>query len=223
MEEQNLEFRATKDIDLVLLTNGSAALNARISGYVKEGKYKVKEATKEGPRYYRFREPASEEFPDSIEIFARNEQNIDLADGQYVIPIQNDEVARISAILLDEEYFAIIKANCVRASGGASLINALANICLKARAHRELSERRARGEKVDEKDVKKHRNDILRLAVTLTGGERLALGPQAKVDLVMALKLLQEMPEPQFKQVMEKYPGVKQAEALTLVRNVFSL
>jgi hypothetical protein len=31
LEEQNLEFRKTKDVDLVLLTNGSKELNSRIS------------------------------------------------------------------------------------------------------------------------------------------------------------------------------------------------
>lgn len=44
MEEQNLEFRKTVDVDLVLLTNGSTELNARIGKYVQDGQFEKKEA-----------------------------------------------------------------------------------------------------------------------------------------------------------------------------------
>ncbi|MBI2607184.1 MAG: hypothetical protein HYW49_14000 [Deltaproteobacteria bacterium] len=221
MSQGGLEFRATQDVDVVLLTNASAALNARIAEYVRLGRFKIKEATEGTPRYFRFRDPEDVAFPEMIEIFARNEQKIELAEGQYIIPVQKDDVARISAILLDEEYFGLIKSNCVRVESGVSIINAVGNICLKARAHREMSERKTTGEQVDEKDIKKHRNDILRIAVTLKGDEKLTLGAQAKVDMKMALDKLREMPLKQFKQLMETYPGVKQPELLTLIERVF--
>ena len=72
MDEQNLEFRKTVDVDLVLLTHGSPELNAKIGAYVEEGKYEKKEATQGSPRYYRFRNPEVEGFPRIIEIFASN-------------------------------------------------------------------------------------------------------------------------------------------------------
>jgi len=223
LEEQDLEFRKTKDVDLVLLTNGSIELNSRISQYVQEGKYQVKEATEGAPRYYRFQKPEIETYPEIIEIFARNEQEIKLLEGQYVIPIQNDSVAKISAILLDEEYFALIKANSRQAASGGSIVNALGNICLKARAHRELSERKAKGESVDEKDIRKHRNDILRIAVGLTGQERLELGPISKSDLKIAMSELRSMDAKQFKQVLEGSPGVSQPDLLQMLDEVFGL
>lgn len=34
MDDEKLSFRATRDVDLVLLTNGSVNLNARIANYV---------------------------------------------------------------------------------------------------------------------------------------------------------------------------------------------
>jgi len=223
LEEQALEFRKTKDVDLVLLTNDSDELNSRISQYVQKGKYQVKEATEGAPRYYRFQKPEDEMCPEIIEIFARNEQQIELLDGQYVIPVQNDSVAKISAILLDEEYFALTKANSQQVASGGSIVNALGNICLKARAHRELSDRKANGESVDDKDIRKHRNDILRLAVSLTGQERLTLGPISKTDLELAMTELRAMPAKQFKQLMEDYPGSSQTELLRLIREVFSI
>jgi len=221
MDEQNLEFRPTKDVDLVLLTNDSPELNAKISEYVQLGKYAIREATKGSPRYYRFRDPENKDCPVMIEIFARNERQIELRDGQYIIPVQNDAIAQISAILLDEEYFALIKANRVQMKSGASVINAVANICLKARAHRELSERKAKGEPVDEKDIKKHRHDILRLAVNLTGQEKPDLGPTTKADLKLAFELLYKMEKKQFKQIMERQPGAEQDALLDLLGKVF--
>lgn len=44
MDEEGLEFRATKDVDLVVLVR-SKDLNARVLAYVREGGYKSKEAT----------------------------------------------------------------------------------------------------------------------------------------------------------------------------------
>lgn len=223
MEEQRLEFRKTVDVDLVLLTNGSRALNARIGQYVQDGKFEIKEATQGTPRYYRFRNPTVEGFPKVIELFARNQQDIPLKEGQYIIPIQNDEVAQLSAILLDDEYFNLIKTNAIRSAGNASLVSSPANICLKARAYRELSDRKANGGEVDEKDIKKHGNDILRLAVTLTGQEKLALGVQAKQDLERVLTVLDSMPDAQFKQITGQYGNLIKRDLLVLVRKVFSL
>ena len=53
MEDEGLEFRATKDVDLVVLSR-SEELNKRILSYIKDGGYKTKEATEGSPRYYRF-------------------------------------------------------------------------------------------------------------------------------------------------------------------------
>lgn len=168
MEDEGLEFRATKDVDLVVLSR-SDELNIRILSYIKDGGYKIKEATDGAPRYYRFREPAKKDCPALIEVFARNELNLDLEEGQYIIPIHDKNVERLSAILLDDAYFEIIQKNLVRSQSGIPLINAPANICLKARAHRELFDRKAMGdESVDEKSIQKHLKDIWRIAAVLT-------------------------------------------------------
>lgn len=92
MEQDGLEFRATRDVDLVLLTNASPTLKQRITEYVNLERFNKKERTEGTPRYYRFRDPEDATFPEMIEIFARNEQNIEPAEGQYIIPVQSDEV-----------------------------------------------------------------------------------------------------------------------------------
>ncbi|MCM2278992.1 MAG: hypothetical protein NDJ89_13030 [Oligoflexia bacterium] len=221
MDDHGLDFRATKDVDLVLLTNGSKELNTRIAAYVKEGRYKTKEATEGEPRYYRFQEPQEEKFPLQIEVFARNEQKIELHEGQYIIPVQSDEIARISAIMLDDEYFEIITSNLATLESGATVINPIANICLKARAHREMSEKKARGEKVDSKDIEKHRKDIFRITPLLSGSEKIILGKQPKADLELALKHLRDMSEGSFKDMMKNVPAANKDTLLGTISKVF--
>lgn len=157
-----------------------------------------------------------------IEIFARNEQKIDLIEDQYIIPVQNDEVARISAILLDDEYFEIIKMNLATTKSSATVVNILGNICLKARAHRELSERKEKGEKIDSKDIVKHRNDILRMAPGLKGNEKIDLGETPKADLEKAMGHLRTMDAKQFKDMMgTNFPGVKHKDLIEMIEQVF--
>lgn len=217
MEDEGLEFRATKDVDLVVLSR-SDELNARILSYVKDGGYTTKEATEGSPRYYRFREPTKKDCPTLIEVFARNELNLELQDGQYIIPIHDENVERLSAILLDDEYFEIIQNNLVTSQSGIPLINALANICLKARAHRELFDRKASG---DEKSVQKHLKDIWRIAAVLTGDEEINLTGQPLKDITSAIGKLDQLPDSQFKQVMEKTPGLTKAPIMTALRKIF--
>lgn len=221
MEDEGLEFRATKDVDLVVLSR-SDELNTRILSYVKEGGYKTKEATEGSPRYYRFREPTKKDCPALIEVFARNELNLDLQDGQYIIPIHDVAVERLSAILLDDEYFEIIQKNLVTSQSGIPLINALANICLKARAHRELFDRKTAGDKtVDEKVVQKHLKDIWRIATVLTGDENITLEGLPLKDIAVAIGKLDQIPEGQFKQVMEKTPELRKEAIMTALKKVF--
>lgn len=220
MDDEGLEFRATKDVDLVVIAR-SKDLNARVLAYVKDGGYNSKEATEKLPRYYRFKNPTKAECPKMIEIFARNELGLELEKDQHIVPITDSAAEKLSAILLDDEYFDLIRKNIKTSESGIPLINALANICLKARAHRELFERKQAGDQsVDEKDVQKHLKDIWRLAVVLTGNEEIALTGMPAKDISDAIGKLGKLPEAQFKQVMEKTPA-KITDVMTALQKVF--
>ncbi len=221
MDEQALDFRATRDVDLVVLSR-SEELNARILSYIKNGLYKTKESTEKLPRYYRFRSPENNECPSVIEIFARNELGLELEEGQHIVPITDSTSERLSAILLDDEYFDLIRNNLIVSTSGIPLINAIANICLKARAHRELSERKTNGDTtVDSKDIQKHLKDIWRIAVTLTGEEVVSLSPTPAKDIADAVEKLDQIPDAQFAQVMERTPGTKKIDLMALLKKVF--
>lgn len=157
-----------------------------------------------------------------IEIFARNELGLELEKNQHIIPITDPKADKLSVILLDDEYFDLIRNNIVTSSSGIPLINALANICLKARAHRELFERKQAGDDtVDEKDIQKHLKDIWRLAVTLTGTEVITLNGMPEKDIGEAIRKLDQLSEMQFKQVMEKTPFAKLTDVMTALKKVF--
>lgn len=222
MDDGGLDFRATKDVDLVVLSR-SRDLNDRIRAYIRDGGYKTKESTENVPRYYRFRNPTDKNRPAVIEIFARNELGLELEEGQYIIPIKDDSADRLSAILLDDEYFDLIQKNLTVSESGIPLINAVANVCLKARAHRELFDRKNNGDNsVDERDIQKHLKDIWRLGVLLTGEETPSLSGTPKVDIGAAITKLEALPENQFKQVMENTPGVAKEDVMAVLKKVFS-
>ena len=73
----------------------------------------------------------------------------------------DDEVSSLSAILLNDEYYQVLLA-------GRAVIQDLCVvrpeylILFKAKAYLDLSERKENGENVDSRDIKKHKNDILR-------------------------------------------------------------
>ena len=167
--------KATFDIDLVLLTNNSIEMSQRIKQYIKEGDYKIQIGEKEQYKYYRFLEPQKENFAKEIELFALNENDLDLEDSQRIIPIDPEEgLYSLSAIMLDPEYFKMIKNN-IDKSGRAPCTNTQATMMLKMSAFYDLRNR-------NDKKWKKHRRDILKLVLLLTGDEHIELTGRMKQD-----------------------------------------
>lgn len=222
LDEQDQDFRATKDVDFVVLTR-SNELNRRILSYIADGGYKTREATTGEPRYYRFTNPDRKECPAIIEIFTRNELGLKLENGQYIIPITHNSAESLSAILLDDEYFDLIKNNLIASSSGIPLVSAVANICLKARAYRELSERKSNGDSAISDDViSKHLKDIWRIAIILTGEERPSLAGTPAKDIAFAFQQLTSFTEAQFNQVMSG-KGARHSVLMKTLKDVFAL
>lgn len=111
-----------------------------------------------------------------------------------LMPIHiDDEVSSLSAILLDEEYYRLLVENRTSASGVA-VLSVEGLIPFKAKAWLDLSARRAGGQAVDEKSVKKHRNDVCRLATLLAGGERPAMSEGVRADMRRFLEAYESDP-----------------------------
>ena len=108
------------------------------------------------------------QYPYMIEIFSRNPDFIILEDDAVLTPLPiDDEISSLSAILLNEAYYELLKTGQMMVDG----IPVLSPTCLipfKAKAWLDLKERKLNGEQVDSKNIKKHKNDVFRLAQLIT-------------------------------------------------------
>lgn len=177
---QGLAFRATRDLDIVLLLEGvDSGFIAAIRQFIDDGGYEVRQRSESGaPVLYRFAKPSQSGFPHMLEIFSRLPEGIGLGPDQTIVPIPADEgVHSLSAILMDDDYHALIREHAERRDG-IGYATATALIPLKAKAWLDLTGCQQRGERIDSKDIGKHRADVFRLAGTLPGepGPRLAPG-----------------------------------------------
>ena len=119
---------------------------------------------KEGvPQFYRFSHPIANQYPAMIELFTRKLDAIQLPEDAVLTPLPMDEdISSLSAILLDEDYYEFLKQGKVTVDG-VTVLDAAHLIPFKAKAWMDLTDRKAAGEHVDSKNIKKHKNDVFRL------------------------------------------------------------
>jgi hypothetical protein len=185
MEDAGLAFRATKDLDVVLYIEAiDAAFGETFWRFVEAGQYEIRQASATGkPALYRFQKPADARYPAMLELFCRAPQGISLAEGSHLTPIPIDEaVASLSAILLDDDYYAFILGGR-RETDGLPWVGEDRLIPLKAVAWLDLRARQEKGEAVDTKNIRKHANDVLRLAQLLAPETRIAVVEKISQDL----------------------------------------
>ena len=189
MEEAGLELRATKDLDIVLHVEAlTPAFGEAFWKFVEDGGYEIRQASDTGkPIFYRFQKPADARYPAMVELFARAPDGLQPAEGSQLTPIPLDEaVSSLSAILLDEAYYAFIMAGR-RQVDGLPWVGEDRLIPLKAIAWLELTARKEQGAKVDAKDVRKHLNDVLRLSQLLAPATRIAVDEKISADMMRFL------------------------------------
>jgi hypothetical protein len=175
LEQAGLDFRATKDLDIVLHIEAlKPDFGRTFWRFVEAGGYGVKEASDTGkPLLYRFQKPADASYPSMLELFCRLPEGVHLAEAGQLTPIPLDEaISSLSAILLDDAYYHFIL-DGRRTGDGLCWIGEDRLIPLKAHAWLDLSERKARGEAVDSKNIRKHANDIIRLSQLLSPDVRI--------------------------------------------------
>jgi len=190
--QQGIEFRATKDIDLILVVE---ALNhsfiEQFWEFIRLGQYERNEIA-EKRQYYRFINPETEDFPVQVELFSRTPDVIPHKEGMRFTPIPTDEdISSLSAILMDDDYYTFTIEHS-ETNGILQRASDVALICLKVKAFIDLSKRKADGEHVDSKHIRKHRNDIFRLAAILTGDRSIHLPVNIRDDIISFIELMEE-------------------------------
>ncbi len=110
MDEAGLEFRATKDLDIVLHMEAlTPVVCAAVWAFVEQGAYEIRQASETGkPVLYRFQKPASAEFPAMIELFCRAPEGIQIAPGTQLAPISFDEVVASQMQLLAPDAHLVV-------------------------------------------------------------------------------------------------------------------
>ncbi len=164
MTNAGLTFRATKDLDIVLYVEAlDAAFVRAFWDFVRAGGYEVQEKSTGEKQFYRFQKPTNADYPFMLELFSRQPDVLQVADGSHLTPLPvEDDTSSLSAILLDDDYYDFIRAGR-QEFDGVPMVGAVQLIALKARAWLDLTERERRGEKIDSKTIKKHKNDVFRL------------------------------------------------------------
>jgi hypothetical protein len=184
MDAAGLDARLTKDLDIVLLAEAlTPEFGRTFWRFVDAGGYRVQQEAAEPRRFYRFSKPVDPAFPAMLELFSRLPDGIRYSPPRVLTPIPFDEsVASLSAILLDDAYYAMLHQGMVRFEG-LSWVNERVLIPLKMKAWLDLRERKAAGHAVDEKDIGKHFNDVLRLSRILPLDARVPLPETVGADV----------------------------------------
>ena len=104
MTEEGLDFRATKDIDLVLIIEAvDANFGKKFWKYVKQAGYEHCNKSSGVPQFYHFSHSVSNQYPVMIELFTQKLDAIQLPEDAVLIPLPLDDISSLSAILLDND------------------------------------------------------------------------------------------------------------------------
>jgi len=159
-----LEFRATRDIDIVLCVEKiDTEFVAAFWSFIEGGGYESREVSSGERTLYRFQKPTTDGYPFMLELFARVPDSLGTRITGHLTPIPvDDDVSSLSAILLDADYYALAHEGRIEIAG-LPIVRPEHLIPLKARAWLDLTGRSAAGHHVDSKNIRKHRNDVFRL------------------------------------------------------------
>ena len=184
MNEAGLDFRATKDIDMILLIEERfAEFAAAFWSYVKDGGYKCGWKSSDVPHFYRFTEPQTPGYPVMIELFSRRPDfQIDHPEVHLTHLPVSDELSSLSAIMLDDNYYRLMLAGR-KTVDGVSVLGAEYLMLFKMKAWLDLRQKKADGSHVNERDLKKHKNDVFRLFPLAEPTVQIAITSAVKVDV----------------------------------------
>ncbi|MFI8009990.1 hypothetical protein ACIF8R_07305 [Acinetobacter sp. ABJ_C4_1] len=169
-ELADTQFRATSDLDIVLLTDGqSEEFYNHLNDFLLTNEYigKVFNGSNSGGSAYRFMRPENRgtELPAQIELFSKKPEYFDEKKSTklHITPIEtNDGISNFSAILLDDDIYHFITA-CKIDIDNISTVNLECLLGLKSIAWHANEKLLSQGQ-AKEINVIKHPADILRIS-----------------------------------------------------------
>ncbi|MDD5234207.1 MAG: hypothetical protein PHG91_12505 [Syntrophales bacterium] len=194
MESAALQFRATKDLDIVLCVETISAdfIRAFWDFVLTKGKYRIAETSTGQKRFYRFTNPEDKSFPVMLELFSRVPDLLTVRKGAHLTPIpMSEDLSSLSAILLDDDYYGFIHSS-KQVIEGLSVVGPGCLIPLKAKAWLDLSRLREGGAQIHKADILKHRNDVFRLFPILDPEPKIALPSAVHSDFRDFLEIVEK-------------------------------
>lgn len=189
--------RATKDIDLVVISRDNEAFIKALLHFIDEGRYKTKERTSNPDRHnlFRFFDPDNTEFPEQIELFAIHTEDSKIVTDATIIPVETPEYyPYLSAILLDTDYFNLLVEH-TNVIDGVHVATPEALIPLKIHAYRNLISSST-------SSAEKHLKDVIKLAAALSDVP-VALSGMPREDFDAFLPIVAAMDENRIKQILQ--------------------
>lgn len=181
--------RATKDIDIILVVEAlSAEFVNKFWEFVKTANYEERNkgtnsVGEQRHEYYRFVKPQDADFPYQVELFSRNLGLLNFPNDARITPVPTTEdLSSLSAILMDDDYYHFTIEHSTLEEG-VNIANIESLICLKSKAFLDLTEQKAKGEKVDSKHIAKHKKDVFRLAAMLAPSDKYSLPTSLRKDV----------------------------------------
>lgn len=162
MSQENIDFRATKDIDMIVLLEDKFSDFGKVFWeFIKEAGYKCGWKNNNDTHFYRFTEPKPG-YPVMIELFSRKpEYDFNIESG--IIPIHiSDDTYSLSAILLNDDFYNFMLEGR-KIVDGISVLSEEYLIPFKMYAWLDLTNKKQQGEFVKGTDLKKHKYDVFRL------------------------------------------------------------
>ena len=216
MEEASRTFRATKDIDMILIMeDGGEEFGKAFWNYIINGGYTCGQKKDSKPHYYRFTEPISG-YPAQIELFSKR---ADFRLDSRIIPVYIDEdVSSLSAIALDDDFYEFMK-NGRRVVDGVSILGADYIIPFKMYAWLNNMELRKKGEHVNTDDIKKHKNDVFRLIPLTNPDEKITVGGKVRETIDSFLETIA------FEDVSSEFlaNGRTKEEMLQIIKQLYNI
>ncbi len=197
MDNYGFIARATKDIDLVVISKNNEAFLKKLLLFINEAGYKTKQRTNNQSRHnlFRFFDSDHKEYPEQIELFAVHDENSVITNDHHIIPIKTPEFYHyLSAILLDLDYYTLLLKHTTFLDG-LHIATPEVLIPLKMHAHLNLIESRHHYDG-------KHLKDVIKLSALLEPDAKVELLGKTKEDFTHFLALLQQEDSQKVKQIL---------------------
>lgn len=193
LNDIGVDFRATKDLDMVLIIE---AINEKFGiifwRFIKDGGYENKQKSTGEDQFYRFSNPSKPGFPSMIELFSRKSMNLKFEFDTGLTPIHlSQSVASLSAILLNDSYYDLLVQGKTIVDG-YSVLSIEYILLFKMKAWLDLLERKEYGENIDSRDINKHKNDIFRLVINISPSSKVYVSDEIQKDITTFLERITE-------------------------------